>query len=214
MKRPIFAALLLAAATAQAAHAQHIEGRVGVQRMTYSLSDNGAQGHLTGTILGGAVTLQLGTLHLGIAGQTGQLAGGYSVLTPRDLRSTTLNAGIQAAPWLELGAMAVARREAQDTSVILQRLGGAYVHITPMLGYGDMQGLVDLAYFPLTSVANVDNPRFGLAAGIGVRFAPANGPVLLQISYQLFRIDHQAETGPTPRLEQTQGLTLEVGLRH
>ena len=213
MKR-LAAALALLGAAAQPALAQHIEGRVAVQRLTYSLSDNGTQGRLTGTMLGGALTLQLGALHLGVAGQTGQLAGGDSVLTSRDLRSTTLNAGIQATPWMEFGAMAIARREAQDTSVILQRLGGAYVHITPMLGYGDIQGLVDFAYFPLTSVANVDNPKFGLAAGIGVRFAPANGPVLLQISYRLFRIDHQATTTLTPRLEQDQGLMLEVGLRH
>ncbi|HEY2806898.1 MAG TPA: hypothetical protein VGI92_13655 [Gemmatimonadales bacterium] len=213
MTRPLF--LISAAAAglvlARPALAQHIQGTIGVQRLTFSLNDNGVAGQQTGTMLGGSLGLDLGVLRLGLAGQTGQLAG--DSLTAFDLRMTTINAGLQATPWLEIGAQAVARREAVDTTIILQRLGGAYTRVTADLG-GTFQGLLNVAFYPVNSVTGVDPVKTALSAGVGVRYAPNGGPVMVQMSYRIFRIDHQALTTTAPRLEQDQGLILELGLRH
>ncbi len=73
-------------------------------------------------------------------------------------------------------------------------------------------GTADLAIFPATNATNNDPISFALRAGVGVSFAPRGGPLLIQLGYRLFRIDHSTVTGP-PRLEQDETILLGIGIR-
>ena len=193
-------------ATAQA----RLEGAANVEHLTYTFTGDAGRAQQGGVFLGLNGGIYFGALRLGLAGRFGSLAGNDSAAA-RSLRMTAAQAGFQATPWLQLGIEAQARREAADTAVVLQRLGGIYSRLTPMLG-DNLQGVADLAFFPATSSTNVEAIGTALRAGIGARYAPGGGAVTIGLGYRLFRIDHAPRNGFT-RLEQDEGVFFEVGIR-
>jgi hypothetical protein len=208
-----FLALLLALplAGARAARAQRFEGTASVQQLTYKYKDDVGPDRLKGTFFGASGSVYLGVVRLGISGYTGQLNGG-ATLAPRSLRATALNAGFKPAPWIEVGLEAQARREAIDTSVVLQRLGGVYSRLALDLGTNGLQGTAEMALFPFRSETNIDPVNVAMRAGIGLRYAPFNSPVMVELGYRMFRLDHKAPTTGAMRLEQDESLVLSLGL--
>ena len=217
MSKPMRCPLVLAAAATLAGagtlHAQRFEGAVTGEHLTYRLRGDAGGVQQSGMMLGAGGSALLGPVRLALRGQTGSLGAVEGVFAARSLRITTLNAGVQLAPWLEAGIEAEARREAVDTSVVLQRFGGAYGRIVTNLGAAGLQGTASLAFFPATSSTNTDPVGVAARAGVGLRYAPANSPVVLQLGYRFFRIDPKAATTAVPRLEQDEGLVFGIGIQ-
>lgn len=205
----LLAATLLAPATA--ARAQHLEGTVGVHRLAYRYKDDVVADRQSGLFLGASGSLLLGSLHLGVNGMTGRLDAGATLPT-RELRVTRINLGVYLTRWLELGAEGMARRESDDTTVVLQRLGGIFSRASAVFGTGGLEGMAEFAVYPARSAINADPISLALRAGIGARFAPGGGPVVIQLSYRMFRLDHTTPAGAM-RLEQDETLVFELGLR-
>ena len=210
LARPFALAAAASLGLAGTSYAQRLEGSVNAERLTYSYASDAGRAQQAGMFLGLGGAVYFGALKLGLSGRIGQVAGNDSA-TAKSLRMTAAQVGFRASPWLELGVEAQARHEGADTSVVLQRLGGVYARVTPLLG-GGFEGVADLAFFPATSSTNIEKIGTALRAGVGARFAPGGGPVTLGLGYRLFRIDHQATTG-APRLEQDEGVFFEIGIR-
>ena len=214
MNRRLPFATLLAALTlgiAPHAQAQRFEGAASVQQLTYKYKDDAGRDQLKGMFLGAYGSLYFGAIRLGVSGMTGQLSGGAS-LPSRSLRVTALNLGLRAMPALEVGLEAQARREAVDTAIVLQKLLGAYTRFTADFGTSGFQGTGELGFFPVRSATNIDPVNAALRAGIGVRYAPYTSPVMVELAYRMFRLDHRSTTGAM-RLEQDEAIVLSLGLK-
>ncbi len=205
---------LLALATlavARAAQAQRFEGSASVQQLTYRYKDDVGPDRLKGIFLGASAAVYLGAFRIGLSGFTGQLTGG-TALASRSLRATTASVGLRPAPWIEVGLEAQARREAIDTSIVLQRLGGVFSRLAVDLGTNGLQGTGELALFPIRSATNIDPLNVAMRAGVGVRYAPFGSPVTVELGYRLMRLDHKAPGTGAIRLEQDESLILSLGL--
>lgn len=213
MTRRRLAALITLAALSPlaAARAQYLEGTIAGQQVTHRFSEAGPPQQQSGVYLGGAVLVGVGPARLGLAGAFGQLSGPGTAGSDRNVRSTTASFGIAATPWLVVGLEAVARRTTTDTSTTLHRLGGAYARLTTTFG-GQLEGVADLAFYPVSDVTNAEPVRLSQRASISVRYAPSGGPIVMGLGYRLFRIDHEAGPGGT-RLDQDQSIVLELSLR-
>jgi hypothetical protein len=203
--------LVLPVLRAGVARAQRFEGSANVQQMTYKYKDDVGPDRLRGMFFGVSGAVYLGVVKLGLSGYTGQLSGG-ATLAPRSLRATTATLGFRPAPWIELGLEAQARREAVDTSVVLQRLAGPYSRLAFDLGTNGLQGTAELALYPAHSETNTDPLHVAMRAGIGVRYAPYTSPVMVELGYRLMRLDHRAPATGAVRLEQDEALVLSLGL--
>lgn len=195
-----------------AARAQRFEGSASIQQLTYKYKDDVGSDRLKGMFFGASASVFLGPVRLGLSGFTGQLSGG-TALAPRSLRQTAANIGLRPAPWIEVGIEAQARREAVDTSVVLQRLGGVFTRFAADLGTNGLQGTAELALFPIRSASGIEPLNAAMRAGVGVRYAPFGSPLTLELGYRMFRLDHKSPDTGAVRLEQDESLVFAVGLR-
>ena len=212
MIRGLAVALVLALPAAPAAFAQQLEGAAFAQQLSYRFSDSTGAGRQSGTLFGITAGLGFKRFHLALRGSFGQVSDPERAFVVRDLRTTTINAGTHLADWVELGIEAQARYEARDDVKTLQRLAGPFARTVADFGGTGLQGLAELALFPLTSSHNTPEVALALRAAIGVRYQQLTGPLTFQVAYRLSRVDYR-ETGGTTPMTQDESLAIEIGMR-
>lgn len=210
--RPLASLGMTVLMSAQAVRAQSVEGVVGGYMVQSHVLFTNARMEQTGQWLGGEGTLRVGRGRVTLAGAIGSLNGDDDALHPdRKGRSTALIGGIQALPWLALGAGAEARRFDTDVGVTIWRLVGANVRITPALASA-LEGLVDVTWWPSATAIEGDKISLALRTIIGADYRVANGPVRIRLAYRFERFDFEEQSG-SARLEQFRGATLGAVVR-
>ena len=199
MIRGLFAALVLALPAVPAAVAQQLEGAAVAQQLSYRFSDSTGAGRQSGTLLGITAGVGFKRFHFGLRGSFGQVSDPEKAFVVRDLRTTTINAGLYLADWIETGLEIQARYESRNDLKTLQRLGGPFARAVADFGGTGLQGLAELALFPLTSSHNTPEVSLALRAAIGVRYEQLTGPLTFQVAYRLSRVDYRETGGTTPR---------------
>ena len=213
MMRTVALAALAMGLVAQEARAQKLEGRALAEQMSYRFRDSTGSGQQSGQMLGATLSLGLGQFRIGAAGAVGRMVDADHAFAERELRTTLLSVGVEAASWVEVGLEMQARREVMNDVVTLQRLAGPYGKAAFDFGGTGLQGLAELALYPASSSSNTPPLQLALRAGIGARYQQNTGPLTVQLMYRFNRLDYKAEGGLDPSLTQDEAISIEVGLR-
>ena len=211
MIRPLVAVLAMALPAAPAV-AQQLSGAAVAQQLSYKFRDSTGSGRQAGSMLGVNLGIGFNRFHVGLLGLFGKVSDAEKAFVVRVLRTTTNSAGLPLSDGLEVGLEAQARHESRDGVKTLQRLGGPFGRSTVDFGGTGLQGLAELALYPLTSSQNSPDLALALRAMVGVRYVQLTGPMTFQVSYRLSRLDYQETAGIAP-LTQDEAVAFEIGLR-
>lgn len=192
--------------------AQRLDGAAVAQQLSYKFRDSTGSGRQSGSLLGINLGIGFNRFHVGLLGLFGTVSDAEKAFVVRDLRTTTITAGLQLSDWMEVGLEAQARHESRDGQKTLQRLGGPFGRTTVDFGGTGFQGLAELALYPMTSSQNTPDLALALRGMVGVRYAQLTGPLTFQVSYRLSRLDYKETAGIAP-LTQDEAVAFEVGVR-
>lgn len=208
----LLAVLIAAAVPAAPLAAQQFEGAAVGQQMSYKFMDSTGTGRQSGTLMGVNLGVGFNRFHVMLRGVFGKVSDPEENFVPRDLRHTTITAGLQMSDWMELGLEAQARHESRGDENTLQRMVGPFARTIADFGGTGLQGLAELALYPITSSQNTPDIALAMRAAIGVRYVQLTGPMSFGLSYRFSRFDFKESGGVTP-LSQDESFAVEVGLR-
>ncbi len=200
--------------------AQQVGGAALVYNVQHRVLYGGAVREQTGMWLGAEGWVRTGRFQVAVRGLMGKLSGTADPANPeRDVRASSLALLLQAAPWVEVGAEAEARRFESGASVAVWRLIGPVVRFRVDLGIPGLEAHADGSYFAAASVAGGTSIQPAARAAVGVRFAAPAAPVYASVGYRFERFDVAATGGggalgaSADRLEQFRGVVAGIGVR-
>jgi hypothetical protein len=183
--------------------------------VTRRVSYQGAVRQQTGMWVGVEGSVRLGMVTVGASGFFGKMAGDSAPATNPDLdmRVSNVWGRFNAAPWVDLGVILEARRQASAVGVTTWRLIGPMVRLTPSLGVSGLEGSAEVAYFASASVVGGEAISPALRATLGARYTPPGGHLEFAVGYRLERFDFAAMAGNPARLEQFSGIVAGASVR-
>ena len=209
---------LLALSLSTPSWAQRLSGGTTGLLVQRRVSYEGIVDEQSGTWFGAEGSVQWGRITLGASGLFGSLGGAADALVTPDLtvRVSGLSLGVSALPWLDLAAVAEARRQESAVGVSVWRLIGPQLRIAPQLGLPGLSASAELTLFSSASIiGGTETLSPAVRAVVGATWAPARLPVRLRLGYRFERYDFGAVGTSPPRLEQFSGLQagLDIPLR-
>ena len=195
------------------AQAQGLSGAGGVYNVQRRIYYESAVYEQSGLWYGGAGTLRLGPLNLGLSGLMGNLtSNGGAATADVKVRNTVATLHLAVGPWIEIGVQGEARRFEGDAGVTLWKLLGGNARLEPGLGIEGLRGVVDVSMLPASSVSGGPELKTAIQASVGASLRPRSFPLTLQLAYRFERYDIAASGSAPERYEQFRGVVAEVGL--
>ncbi len=166
----------------------------------------------TGLWYGGAGSMRLGPVRVGVGLLMGT-AGGTDAANPSvKIRTTAVTAHYAPRPWLALGVQAEARRFESDAGVVVWRLIGANARVEPGLGVPGLRGIADISVLPASAVTGGSSLSMAVQATMGFAWSPGAGPWELRLAYRFERYDIASGSVSPERYEQFRGVIAAIGI--
>lgn len=190
---------------------QTVSARAVIAATRNSVRLTGVADRADGLWAGLAFDAHIGRFAISRSGTRGQMTPAQAGTSPdQDLGDVSLGAEYAVRSWLGLGLRYTARAFSSAAGRQRWDMVGVGATATHDLGTRDVHAFANLAYLPLVTVSDAEDPTFAFGSEVGISVAPNRIPLVVQLGYlvQLFRFPAEID-----RSEQFEAFALSVGVR-